>query len=121
MAKKIGIGILIAVVFGALLYVAIYFLASRGDAFKFVEQMLMNSQALQLQAGHIERVRFMPFGSYHEKTAGDNGWATMMVEVTGTTKTMILDVKAKKASGTWEVEQVSIDGKPLVLKIQKIH
>jgi hypothetical protein len=114
-AKKIGIGILIAVVFGALLYVAVYLMASHSDAFKLVEQTLRNSQALQSQVGHVERVRLVPFGSYDEKTAGDNGWATMTVEVTGTTKTATLDVKAKKTSGTWAIEQASLDGKPLAL------
>ena len=121
MAKKIGIGILIAVVSGTLLYLSVYFLASRSDAFKLAEQTLMNSQALQSQAGHIERVRLMPFGFYDEKTTGDNGWATMTVEAVGTTKTVILDVRAKKASGTWAVEQASIDGNPLGLKIQDTH
>ncbi len=111
-----------AVLFGVLaILIGVYILASRGDAFKLVEQTLMNSQALQSQVGHVERVRLVPFGSYDEKTAGDHGWATMTVEVTGTTKTVILDVRAKKASGAWEVEQASIDGKPLVLKIQDTH
>jgi hypothetical protein len=113
--KKTGIGILIAAIFGALLYVTAYFLASHGDAFKLVEQTLKNSQVLQSQVGHVERVRLVPFGSYDEKTAGDNGWATMTVDVTGTTKTLTLDVKAKKTSGIWAIEQASTDGKPMVL------
>lgn len=115
MVKKIGVGILIAAVFGALLHVAVYLLASHSDAFKLVEQTLKNSQALQSQVGHVERVRLAPFGDNGWATAGDNGWATMTVEVTGTTKTIALDVKAKKTRGTWAIEQASLDGKPLVL------
>ena len=121
MVKRIGLGILIVGVFGALLCVTVYFLASHGDAFKLVEQTLKNSQALQSQVGHIERVRLVPFGSYEENTAGDNGWATMTVEVTGSAKTVTLDIRARKASGAWGVEQASIDGKHLVLKTQITH
>ena len=115
MAKKIGIGILIAAVFGALLHVAVYLLASHSDAFKLVEQTLRNSQALQSQVGHVERVRLAPFGDNGWATAGDNGWATMTVEVTGATKTVTLDVKTKKTNSVWAIEQASLDGKPVVL------
>lgn len=115
MTKKIGIGIFLAAVFGALLYATVYFLASQGEAFESVEQTLKRSSALQSHVGRVERVRLVPFGAYDEKTAGDNGSATMTVEVMGATRTVTLEVKAKKTRGTWAIEQTSLDGKPLVL------
>ena len=113
--KKIGIWVLIVVVFGGLLYTTAYLLARHSDAFKLVEQTIMGSQVLQAQVGRIERVRLPRLGPYDESFAGDSGSATMTVEVIGTTKTIALDVKMKKTRGEWEIEQVSLDGKPLVL------
>ena len=113
--KRIGIWLLVAVLFGGLLYATVYLLASHGEAFKLVEQTIMGSQVLQAKVGRIERLQLAPFGAYDERTAGDSGSATMTVEVMGTTRTIALDVKVKKTNGEWEIEQVSLDGKPLVL------
>lgn len=116
MVKKIGKWILLAALFGALLYAVVYFMGSRGDAFKFAEQAIRNSQSLQAQIGKIERVRLAPSGPYKERlSVSGDGWATMMIEVTGATKTVALDVKMKKTNGVWAIEQASLDGKPVTL------
>lgn len=113
--KKVSKWIVLAALFGAMLYVTVYFMASHGDAFIFAEQAIKNSQILQSQIGRIERVRLSPFGSYKEKYVDADKWVTMTVEVTGTVKTIILNMKMKKTSSGWMIEQALIDGNPLVL------
>lgn len=114
MPKSINTLILI-VLFGTLLYAGVYFWGSHSEAFRFIERTIMNSRAVQSQIGNVERVRLAPFSTYHEKSASDDVWVTMGVNVTGTRKTVTIDVKAKKIRDVWQIEQASIDGKPLLL------
>lgn len=112
---QIGKSVAIAVVCGVLLYVAVYFMASHGDAFEFAEQAIKNSRSLQTQIGKVERVRLAPSGGYHEKFVNSDAWVMMKVEVTGTAQSVALDMKVKKTDGNWSIEQVLLDGKPVTL------
>lgn len=107
--------ILLGLLLGALLYAAIYFMASRGDAFMYVDQKIRISTVIESNVGQIKRIRLNPFGSYEEKSVGPDEWVTMSVEVTGTKTTMALDVKVKKVNGNWAIEQVINQGSPLAL------
>mgnify|MGYP001576068490 CR=1 FL=1 len=115
MSVKVGKSITLAALLGVLLYVAVHFLASHGDAFEFAEHAIKNSRPLQAQIGKVERVRIPWFGSYKEKFFNTDAWAAMTVEVTGTAKTVELKMKMKKTNGTWVIEQASIDGNPVTL------
>lgn len=107
--------IILAAFLGALLYFAVHFMASHGDAFEFAEHAIRNSQSLQTQIGKIERVRIPLFGSYKEKSFNDDTSVAMTVEVTSTAKTVELQMKMKKTNGAWVIERASIDGNPVAL------
>ena len=115
MPKKVAKIVFFAVLFGVLLYAVVYFMASQGNAFEFVEQTIRHSHAIESQIGKIERVRLDPLGSYVEKSVGSDEWATMTVEVTGATKTIVLAIKAKKTNGAWTIEQAKNGEMPLAL------
>lgn len=115
MAKIIGKIILLAALFGALLYAVVYFMASHSDGFEFAEKTIRNSHMIKLQVGEIKRVQPDAFGSYDEKTVGSDEWVTMDIKVEGTTKTIVLSVRAKKANGTWMIEQATTEGRPVTL------
>lgn len=115
MVRTVGKVTMLAILFGTVLYMVVHLLASQGDTFKFVERTIMNSQDLRLQVGNIEQVRLTPLGFYHEENAGEDIWATMTVEVFGTTETVTLDVSVTRQSGVWRIEKASIEGHPLRL------
>ena len=107
--------ILLGLLFGVLLYSAIYFKASRGDAFMYVDQKIRSSVAIESKVGRIERVRLDFFGFYEEKNVGSDEWVTMSIKVIGTRTTMVLDVKLKKTNEIWSIDQVSSQGSLLAL------
>ena len=107
--------ILLGLLFGLLLYATVYFMASRGDAFKYVDQRIRSSAVIESKIGQIKRIRLDLFGSYEEKSVGSDEWATMSVEVTGTKTSMVLDVRVKKMNGNWAIEQVTSQGATLAL------
>ena len=109
MVKKIGKILFIALVAGLLLYAFVYFMASQGDAFGFAEQTVVNSSTIKRQVGEIKRVRLDPFGPYIAKTIGNDEWVTMVIEVAGTEKSVVVYVSAKKTDGTWKIEQTKIE------------
>ncbi len=115
MAKKIGKIVLLAALFGALLYVVVYFMASHSDGFEFAEKTIRNSHTIKLQVGEIKSVHPDSFGAYDEKTVGSDEWVTMDIKIEGTTKSIVLSVREKKTNGTWMIEQSTIEGKPVTL------
>ena len=102
--KKISRTIAIAALFGAALYVIVYLLAINSDGFKFIEQKIMNSQLVKEQVGIIKKVRPSLLGPYDQKSLGEDEWVSMNITVTGTSKAIELDVKAKKTAGVWVLE-----------------
>ena len=104
--------LLFAALFGAALYTTVYVMASRGDAFKFVEQKIKSSSVIESEIGAVEGVHL---GSYEDINAGSDVWATMSVEVSGANKPIVLDIKAKKTNGTWVIEQATNNGIPIEL------
>lgn len=115
MSVKVGKSITLAALLGVLLYVAVHFMASHGEAFEFAEHAIKNSRSLQAQIGKIERVRIPLLGSYKEKSFNADTRVAMTVEVIGTAKTVELQMKMKKINGAWMIEQASINGNPLAL------
>ena len=115
MGKKIGKILFFGALLGLVFYATVYLLASRGDAFKFVEQRIKNSHAIESEVGKIESIRLSPFGAYEDKSAGMDEWATMTVKVSSVTKTVFLEVRAKKTNSAWEIDWVTRDGKPIAL------
>lgn len=115
MVKKIGKILFFGALFGVILYTTVYLLASRGEAFKFVEQKIQSSNEIESDIGKIESVRLSPFGTYEDKSAGADEWATMTVDVSGVKKTIVLDVKVKKKNGVWSIEEATNNGNPVVL------
>ncbi len=107
--------VLTGLLFGLVLYAAVYFMASRGDAFKYVDKKIRTSAVIESKLGHIKGVRLDPLGGYEEKSVGSDEWVTMRVEVTGAKAMMALDVKAKKTNGDWAIEQMISQGTPVVL------
>lgn len=103
-AKNIGKTIALAVVFGVALYAVVYFMASHSEAFEFVEQKIKSSRAITAQIGEIKKIKPSLLGAYDQKTVNSDEWTSMTLDVTGTTRTMQLDVKAKKTNGTWALE-----------------
>jgi hypothetical protein len=116
MRRKIAVGLLIATAFGILLYVAVYFIASGGEAFKFAEQEILSSEALKSRIGIVNSVRLAPFGPYDEQTAGEEGSANMDVKAVGSMQTVTLNLDMKKVSGAWSIVKVQIDGEPFLLR-----
>ena len=104
--KKIGMLIVMLVLFGVALYSIVYFMASHSDAFKFVEQKVKNSEVIKAQVGLVKNVRPSLLGSFDQKTVGSDEWASMKVNVAGELRTMEIEVKAKKANNNWTLESV---------------
>jgi hypothetical protein len=109
MANKVRAGLFLAALFGVVLFAFVYFLGSHGEAFEFVEQKIKNSHMIESQIGKIKRIRLDPFGRYEEKSTDSDERVRMTVEVIGAAKTIVLEIKAKKTNGTWEIEQ-ALDG-----------
>jgi hypothetical protein len=107
--------IILAAFLGVLLYVAVYFMASHGEAFEFAEHAIRNSQSLHSQVGKIESVRIPLFAAYKEKSFNAETWVTMTVEIVGSVKTIELQMRMKKINGDWMIEQASIDGNSVAL------
>ena len=107
--------IALAALLGLLLYISVYLIAGRSDAFVFAENAIKHSKSLQTKIGNVERVRLPLFGSYDENFVNGDTWVTMEVEVTGAVKTVALQIKMKKINATWAIEQSLIDGNPVVL------
>lgn len=114
--KRIGRAVGLAAVFGAALYCVVYVMASRGEAFEFVELKIMNSEAVKMQAGEIKGVSLNLFGPYHQRTVGSDEWVSMAVDVTGSTKNLTLDVKVVKANGVWTFESATSGEKQVDVK-----
>lgn len=117
MARKIVKVLLLALSFGVFLYVTVYLLAARGEAFKFVEPIIRNSPTIALQVGEVKRIELDPWGPYTSKTAGADEWVTMALQVTGSNGSVVLHVSVRKANETWKIEHASIDGQPYQLVI----
>ena len=115
MGKKIGKILFFGALLGLVFYATVYLLASRGDAFKFVEQRIKSSHLIESEVGKIESVRLSPFGAYEDKSAGMDEWATMTVEISGAIKTVVLEVKTKKTNGAWAIDEATKDGIPIAL------
>ena len=112
-ARKVVQWVVLAAVFGVALYAIVYFMASRSEAFRFIEQQISNSQAIKTQVGEIKEIRPSLLGSYDHKTVGSDEWVSMTLDVAGATRTIELGVKAKKVNGTWTLENVSQGGRPV--------
>lgn len=102
--KKISRTIAIAALFGAALYAVVYLLAINSDGFKFIEQKIRNSQIVKEQVGIIRKVRPSLLGPYDQKTVGSDEWVSINITVTGTVKSIELDVRAKKTADAWVLE-----------------
>ncbi len=102
--KKISRTIATAALFGAALYVIVYLLAINSDGFKFIEQKIMNSQLVKEQVGIIKKIRPSLLGPYDQKSVGEDEWVSMKITITGISKAIELDVKAKKTAGVWVLE-----------------
>lgn len=103
--KKISRTIAVAAFFGLALYAMVYLMASRSDGFEFIEQKIRASEVVKEQVGDIKKVRPSLLGPYDQKTVGSDEWVSMNISVTGTTKEIELDVKAKKTNGVWVLEE----------------
>ena len=108
--KKIGRAIALAVLFGVVLYAIVYFMASHSEAFEFVEKKIRNSQAVKAQVGEIKEIRPALLGPYDQKTVNSDEWVSMVIDVSGTAKSIELDVRMKKTNGIWAVESAKRDG-----------
>ncbi len=51
--------------------------------------------------------------SYEERIP--DKWLTISLEVSGALKRITLNIKAKKISGAWQIDQASIEGRPIAL------
>lgn len=113
--RKVVKFILRGLLFGLVLYGSVYFMVSRGDAFKYVDQRIRSSAMIESKIGQIKDVRLDPLGGYEGKSVGSDEWVTMKVKVFGANTEMVLDIRVKKTNGAWAIEQVSSQGAPLVL------
>ena len=114
-AKRIGRTIAFAALFGAALYAIVYFMASHSEGFEFVEQKIRNSPAVKTQVGEIRKVRPALLGSYDQKTVNSEEWVSMTLDVSGSLKSIELDVKMKKKNGVWAIESAKSNGQNVSL------
>lgn len=105
----------LAVLAGVVLYGAVYFMASHGDAFRFAEHAIRNSRSLEAQIGKVGSVRIPLFSSYRERFFNSEASAAMTVEVAGAMRTVELKLRMKKMNDQWMMEQVSLDGTAVIL------
>lgn len=114
-AKKVGRSIALAAFFGVALYAIVYFMASHSEGFDFVEQKIRNSPAVKAQVGEIRKVRPALLGPYDQKTVNSDEWVSMALDVSGSLKSIELDVKIKKANGVWSIESAKSNGQNVSL------
>lgn len=103
----------LAASFGLVLYASVYFMAGHSDAFKFIEQRIRSSEAIKAQVGDIKKIRPSLFGAFDHKTVDSDEWVSMTLDVTGTARSIEVDVKAKKANGKWTLDKVVSGGQPI--------
>lgn len=114
-AKKIGRTIALAALFGTALYAIVYFMASHSEGFEFAEQKIRNSPAVKAQVGEIRKVRPALLGPYDQKTVDSDEWVSMALDVSGSLKSIELDVKMKKTNGAWAIESAKSNGQNVSL------
>jgi hypothetical protein len=103
--------IITSLVFGALLYGVVYFQASTGEAFQFIEKLALNSPELDSVVGKVKAVELSPFGSYYEKDVDSDKIVSMAVKVIGELRTGAMQVKMIKTHQQWYIKDVELDGK----------
>lgn len=108
---RVQIGLLVFL--GLALFSGSYVWEINSDGFRFVEQQLRKSSALQSQIGPVEKVELPIYYNYHQKDSGADSWLKMSLRVRGVTRTAKVDVKAKRINGAWEIEEIMVDGRPI--------
>ena len=107
--------VVILVTLVVIVFIGSYLRETHSGGYRFIENRIEHSRTLQSQIGPVLRVHLSPFASYHYRTAGSDEWLTISLEVTGALERVTLDIKAKKISGVWQIEQASIEGRPIAL------
>lgn len=109
--KRIGRAVVLAVLFGIVLYAIVYFMASNSEAFEFAERKIRSSSAVKERLWDIKSVRPAVLGPYAQKTVNSDKWVSMAIYISGTGKSIELEVKMKKVNGAWMVERAESDGR----------
>lgn len=115
MKSPVAKWVLVACIFGVILYASIYFGASRGEAFKFVKEQISSSSVMEARLGAIQQVTLDPVGGYRERFVNSNKSAHMTVDVVGVKGKASVKIFAKKSNGSWQVVDASIDGQSVQL------
>jgi hypothetical protein len=111
MFKKIAIWSVVAIVFGIVLYVSIYFYGTQSESFKFVETTIRQSPVIAAAVGDVESVSLDPWGDYNENFVDSDKWVHMSVNVTGKRGDAVVTVSAKKINDIWSVDEMGVGGK----------
>ncbi len=107
--KKAILWSVLAVVFGSLLYGALYFKTGHSEAFKFAEQQIRASPEIQAKVGNIVEVRPSLLGPYDQQHVNSDEWVSMRVDVVGTSGRVGISVKVNRKNGVWTVESLKDD------------
>jgi hypothetical protein len=108
--KKVGRAAALAALFGAVLYSAVYFMASHSDAFEFAEQKIRNSNAVKALVGDIKKIRPALLGPFDQRSVNSDEWISMAIKVSGVTKSIEIGLKMKKTNGVWVIEDAINNG-----------
>jgi len=113
--RKILLGVIGFVAFGAILYGFIFWSASTGAPFISAKTYLTTSSEVVSYVGKVSSVGLLPATTYRERSAGSQGEAQFDVEVVGTAGKKTAQVQMHLQNGVWKPGAILIDGKVVPL------
>lgn len=99
----------------AIFYLGLYFWGAHSEGYRFLEDAIRSSPAIQQRVGDVQSVRLSFFGGYRERFVDSNIRTTMVLNVTGSRAAVAVQASATKTDGKWAVSNASIGGETVKL------
>lgn len=90
---------------------ALYFFATRSDAFDAADQFSRTSMEVSKRVGTVSDVGLRFLDGFHVTFAGSGGEASFVLDVKGDKGDAVVDVRLRRAANVWRVEHAYLTTK----------